>query len=91
MSDKTLGEIACEAYSNEVSKAEPGHKAWEAAAQAVADEYMKRLRELSKKLEPELDCLVDRDPIDRTCWEDDAVSLACKLYDAIMDPEEAKP
>ena len=35
MTDKTLGEIACEAYSNEVSKAEPGHKAWEAAAQAV--------------------------------------------------------
>ena len=35
MSDKTLGEIACEAYSNEVSKAEPGHKAWEAAAEAV--------------------------------------------------------
>ena len=88
MSDKTLGEIACEAYSNEVSKAEPGHKAWEAAAQAVADEYMKRLRALREEVEPELDNMIDR-PDDYSA--DETRAIACKLYDAIMDPEEAKP
>ena len=57
----------------------------------TAEEHMKLLRALCKKLERDFDWMVDRDPIDRTCWEDDAVTLACKLYDAIMDPEEAKP
>ena len=54
----------------------------------TAEEHLKLLRALCKKLEPELNYLTGR-------LEDhhpgEAATLACKLYDAIMDPEEAKP
>ena len=86
MSDQTLGQL-CK-YAFQSSPESDLDDCWEDAAQAVADEYMKRLRALCEEVEPELDNMIDR-PDDYSA--DETRAIACKLYDAIMDPEEAKP
>jgi hypothetical protein len=53
-------------------------------------EHLEALRALCKKLEPELDEMIQwRDDAYISSPDDDAVTLACKLYDAILDPDEA--
>ena len=98
MSDKSLGQVAFEAAKQcpvlmwdtlapwEEQRPDV-REAWEAAAQAVADEAHSGLREIAKSLEDDMDRVINANQDDL----EEAVSIACKLYDAIMDPEEAKP
>jgi hypothetical protein len=52
-------------------------------------EHLEALQALCERLQPDLDWLINLDPEDVDQGE--AVTLACKLYDAIKDPEECKP
>jgi hypothetical protein len=54
-------------------------------------EHLEALRALCERLQPELDGLIDIEgPVGEPDF-DNAKSLACKLFDAIKDPEECKP
>ncbi len=56
------------------------------------EEHLTALQALCTKLEPELDEMVNSDPNYRDRYHaNDAITLACKLFDAIMDPDEATP
>jgi hypothetical protein len=51
-------------------------------------EHLEALRALCEKLEPDLTNAIEYSEH----WaHDDLVTLACKLFDAIKDPEECKP